>query len=76
MKIEYSKDITITLQNHLTRSIIEELLSAMYALLSILCFANDFTVWGWIFAINAALDVTAAVYFAYIEAREEARARP
>lgn len=45
----------------------EEVLAGIYAACAILCFAFGFTTWGWIFAVKAALDTVASIYFAVTE---------
>lgn len=50
-----------------TPSTREELLFVMYTILTVLCFAHDYTVAGWIFSIKAATCLIAAVVLALQE---------
>lgn len=56
----------------MSKSIQEEILSALWALASLLAFGFDFPTWGVIFSIKAALDMGCAFKAAIEEIREEA----
>lgn len=60
----------ITRTSTWSRSLAEEVISALWAIASILCFGFDFNVAGWLFATKAILDAGSSIYFAYREIPE------
>ena len=55
----------------MSESKIEEIIATLWIIAAILCFANDFTSWGWMFAIKGALDTAGSIYLAFKETRYE-----
>lgn len=44
----------------------EEIISALWAIAALLAFSGGHDIWGWIFAIKAALDTVASIFFALL----------
>ena len=42
----------------------EEIISALWIIASLISFGNDFTTWGWIFAIKGGMDVAISIWYA------------
>lgn len=49
----------------------EEIIASIWAVCAVLCFAFDFTVWGWIFSIKAAFDTGTSIAYAIREIIKE-----
>lgn len=46
----------------------EEIIAALWAVCAVLAFGSGFQLWGWLFAIKAATDTAAAIWFGVAEA--------
>lgn len=55
----------------MSRSIQEEIISALWAICALLAFGFGFTGWGWAFAIKAAADAAWSIGYAVKEAMKE-----
>jgi CHASE2 domain-containing sensor protein len=51
----------------------EEIISALWVIAALLAFGNGFFVWGWVFAIKAALDTACAILYGISEVIAEKR---
>ena len=45
----------------------EEIISVLWIIAAILAFGHGFTVWGWVFAIKAAIDTACTIYCIVLE---------
>lgn len=70
MKLNQQWKIMNALKTGWTPSTREELLFIGYAILSILCFANDYQIIGWISAVKGGLCLIATIYLAMQELKE------
>jgi hypothetical protein len=52
----------------------EEIIAVLWAIAALLAFANGHQVWGWIFAVKAALDTACSIGIGIIEAIKEVKA--
>jgi hypothetical protein len=59
--------LTVRLEDAWSRSLVEEVISVLWAIAAILCFGFGFNVAGWCFAIKAILDTGTSIFFAVAE---------
>lgn len=52
----------------MSKAIQEENILALWVIAALLAFGFGYSVWGWIFAVKAATDLLAVLFYAYIEA--------
>ena len=47
-------------------SVQEEIVGALWAICSLLAFTNGYNVWGWVFFIKSAFDISCSIRYAAI----------
>jgi hypothetical protein len=53
-----------------TPSVREEVLFVLYAILAVVCFANDHNIFGWFALVKAGTCLAAAIYLAFKEVQK------
>ena len=67
-------DLYIGLRQPFTPSNREEIIAALWAICALLAFGFGHSVWGWLFAIKAAIDTAGSLFLAFRELKNEANA--
>jgi hypothetical protein len=53
----------------------EEIISVLWIIAALLAFADGYTVFGWVFAIKATIDMVFAIHYGIREVIDEERAK-